>query len=327
MNAPFFKGSLLSSRASTASLYGIARTSNPRLWCGARVLRPGVCLATNVPRSFSTSHPLAVAIPDFLSRSCAPQPTTLKFFSDRIWNATHRSRISRVPRHLAGHTTTKATEFFMERFRERLNAIPSTVLLWTVLGLNGVVYAMWSFAYAKYRSTGDPGMYLWMRNNFTASMHNVSAGRIWTLLTSAFSHEGTAHILMNAFTLYFMAPAVMAMLGNTAFLSLYLGGGLTASLGSLWWHNNVKKQPQYASHGASGAIYAVISFFACVMPRAQFYFFAVLPIPAWAFVGGVFLWDGYSALQDQRGTTDTAGHIGGLLAGMAYYLRLRFRLF
>lgn len=44
--------------------------------------------------------------------------------------------------------------------------------------------------------------------------------------------------------------------------------------------------------GASGAIYSVMSFFACVSPQTKFYIFFVLPLPAWAAVGGVFLWDG-----------------------------------
>lgn len=44
----------------------------------------------------------------------------------------------------------------------------------------------------------------------------------WCLLTSAFSHEGTGHLAFNMITLFFMAPPVLAMLGNVGFLSLYL---------------------------------------------------------------------------------------------------------
>ena len=46
----------------------------------------------------------------------------------------------------------------------------------------------------------------------------------WTLLTCAFSHEGAAHIFVNAFTFYFMAPPVLGALGKRAFFVLYLGG-------------------------------------------------------------------------------------------------------
>jgi rhomboid-like protein len=47
---------------------------------------------------------------------------------------------------------------------------------------------------------------------------------------------------------YFMAPAVLSMLGNTAFLALYLGGGMFSSVTSLLYHN--KNHP--GSQGASG---------------------------------------------------------------------------
>lgn len=144
---------------------------------------------------------------------------------------------------------------------------------------------------------------------------------------------------MNLFTFYFMAPSVLTMLGTRSFLALYLGGrrlsralwshidyastgGLVSSLTSLWF-NNVFRPSQknnYSSHGASGtvsainsgqlrsfnslchiagAIYSIVSFFACVAPRAQFALFGIIPMPAWLVVTGVFLIDGYSALNNK----------------------------
>lgn len=44
----------------------------------------------------------------------------------------------------------------------------------------------------------------------------------WVLLTACFSHEGTAHILVNMLSLYFMAPPVLGILRNAGFLTLYL---------------------------------------------------------------------------------------------------------
>lgn len=41
-------------------------------------------------------------------------------------------------------------------------------------------------------------------------------------MTCCFSHESTGHIFLNMLTFFFMAPAVMSILGNTAFLTLYL---------------------------------------------------------------------------------------------------------
>jgi len=158
-----------------------------------------------------------------------------------------------------------------------------------------------------------------MAHNFLMSWRNIEEGRIWTIVTSCFSHSAAGHIFMNAFTFYFMAPPVLRLLGNTSFLLLYLGGGITCSVVSLLM-NKAVRQREGSSHGASGAIYSVVTFFACVAPRTTFYFFAVVPVPAWALVTGLFVWDGLSALTDRKTTVDGAGHVGGMLAGAAYFL-------
>lgn len=105
----------------------------------------------------------------------------------------------------------------------------------------------------------------------------------------------------------------------------------------------------------TGAIYSVLSFLACVAPRMTFQLYGIIPIPAWACVSGIFLWDSYQSLHssvsiqpaiyyfhsflegtndffvfemrnEQGGKTDTAGHVGGLLAGAIAFLKLRFRI-
>jgi membrane associated rhomboid family serine protease len=73
----------------------------------------------------------------------------------------------------------------------------------------------------------------------------------WTLLTACFSHEDTGHILLNGMSFFFMAPPVLALLGNMRFLALYLGGGLVSSTVSLVW-NALQGRPSQ-SHGASGS--------------------------------------------------------------------------
>ncbi|KAF7800017.1 hypothetical protein EIP86_011260 [Pleurotus ostreatoroseus] len=145
-------------------------------------------------------------------------------------------------------------------------------------------------------------------------------------LTSCFSHELTGHLLLNAFSFYFMAPPVLGALGNVGFLGLYLGGGIVSSFVSLWWNNDMK-HTHYSSHGASGALYSVITFFACAAPRTTFYLFAVVPMPAWLCVSGLFLYDAYSSVYERGGSTDTAGHVGGVLAGAAYFLAKALRIF
>ncbi|KAL8281100.1 hypothetical protein RQP46_006458 [Phenoliferia psychrophenolica] len=78
-------------------------------------------------------------------------------------------------------------------------------------------------------------------------------------------------------SLFFMAPPVMAMLGNSGFLALYLFAG------------------------ASGAVYGVLSYFAAAFPRTTFLIFFVLC------VSGLFAWDLWSTFNRPGGRTDSMG--------------------
>lgn len=82
-----------------------------------------------------------------------------------------------------------------------------------------------------------------------------------------------------------------------------------SSLAGIAWRNYTagKGQAQRSgAHGASGAIYSVISFFACMAPNATFALFGIIPMPAWAMVTGIFLYDGYSAINHQVSSSETS---------------------
>ncbi|KAJ4472276.1 hypothetical protein J3R30DRAFT_3524204 [Lentinula aciculospora] len=206
-----------------------------------------------------------------------------------------------------------------------LDQIPESFVFWGIIGLNGAVFIMWQLAQKRYEIERDPGSYIWMQKNFTSSWSNFASGRIWTAATAMFSHQGFQHILFNMFTFYFLARPVLSILGPRRFLSLYIGGGLVSSFGSMYWHNRIKHRDT-SSLGASGAVFAVNSFLACVAPKMIFQIYGIIPVPAWLFVSGVFVFDTVSAMSDKRRETDTAGHVAGILAGIAYYLLQRFGL-
>lgn len=46
----------------------------------------------------------------------------------------------------------------------------------------------------------------------------------------------------------------------------------------------------------TGAIYSIVTFYACAAPRTTFLLFAIVPVPAWLCVSGLFLWDTYSSI-------------------------------
>ncbi|KAI0346922.1 rhomboid-domain-containing protein [Trametopsis cervina] len=206
------------------------------------------------------------------------------------------------------------------------NGNPSQAIIWGILGLNGLVYLAWQKATSDAQS-GDPSLYIWLKQNFTNDLRNLREGRIWTLLTCCFSHSGTGHIFMNAFTFYFLAPPVLQLLGARSFLALYLAGGIFSSFGSTWFHNVFAPRVNYSSHGASGAVYSVVSFLACVAPTMTFQLYGIIPVPAWLLVTGVFLWDGSNAVRGVSNGIDTAGHVAGILGGIGFFLAKRFRLF
>ncbi|KAI0002993.1 hypothetical protein BJV74DRAFT_814735 [Russula compacta] len=246
-----------------------------------------------------------------------------KFRATDFFSATHRTASS------TGHARgDRKPPGLWQRLSRRFNRIPANYIVFGVLGINGVVFAGWSYVQifrgtVHARPPSAKWLARWLQDNFINSYENLREGRFWTLVTSTFSHTQPGHALLNGLTFWFLAPTALAVLGNTQFLVLYLTSGAFASLSSLAWNT----ERNYHSHGASGAIYALASFFAFAAPRAQFLLFFVLPMPAWACIGGIACFDVYNAFTRRFSTLDSAGHVGGLTAGALYWMmRARFRL-
>ncbi|KAH9007083.1 rhomboid-domain-containing protein [Lactarius hatsudake] len=244
-----------------------------------------------------------------------------KFHATDLFSATHRDALRHAPRR---HWRPVGP---FQRFRRRFDNTPPVYIIFGILGINGAVFAAWSYVQmfqgTLYRPPSAKWLARWLQDNFINSYENLRDGRFWTLVTSTFSHAQFGHALFNGLTFWFLAPTALTVLGNTQFLALYLGSGAFASLVSLVWN----KERNYHSHGASGAIYALASFFAFAAPRARFLLFFVLPMPAWACIGGIACFDVYNAFTRQFPSLDSAGHVGGLAGGALYWvLRTRLRL-
>ncbi|KAJ9105231.1 hypothetical protein QFC21_001596 [Naganishia friedmannii] len=173
-------------------------------------------------------------------------------------------------------------------------------VVYGLIGLNVAIYGLWQYANTSWSRFRDPSLYYWMTRNFIVSEANFAAGRFTS-----------SHIFLNMLGLYFIAPATVGLLGTTGFLGLYLGGGIISSLVSLGWHRLVtgnRGKPR-GSEGASGAIYASLAYFAAMFPQAKFLMFFIVPMPAWV----------------ATSMTDSAGHIGGIMAGVGFALISRGR--
>ncbi|TDL29311.1 rhomboid-domain-containing protein [Rickenella mellea] len=269
-------------------------------------LKPALLNSRRLSSAFFTSK---------LPVECFRAPSISSHLNLSRWYDSKNRALSRTRSRTGTHREHPSSD--PKRGTSWLDKIPHNVIVYGILGINGAVYLAWQYAESR-RSVGDPSLSIFLSKNLLMAWGNIQQGRIWTVLTSSFSHSTAGHIFMNAFTFYFMAPPVIRFLGNASFLRLYLGGGIIGSIVSLLANKSVRERGG-ASHGASAAIYSVVTFFACAAPTTTFYFFGVLPVPAWMLVSGLFVWDGLSTLSDRRTRTDGAGHVGGMLAGAAYF--------
>lgn len=167
-----------------------------------------------------------------------------------------------------------------------------------------------------------------MVKNFLVSWTTIGDGRIWTLLTSAFSHNMFFHLFINMFVLFNFGLMVENYLGAKRFLIFYLLAGITGSLLHCIVSAFLLHQPELLALGASGAISGVILLFALLYPREKIFIFGIIPIPAiWAavLINGIDL---LGLINQTRGALLPIGygaHLGGAFAGLIYFFMLRIR--
>ncbi|KAI8826207.1 uncharacterized protein EV422DRAFT_515774 [Fimicolochytrium jonesii] len=129
-------------------------------------------------------------------------------------------------------------------------AKPSLKLVYSIIGLNTTIFLLWRI----------PSLQPFMLRHFT---HHPLSGRSYTLLTSAFSHEGLLHLTFNMYALYGFGTLLQdRVLGSTEQMgAFYVSAAVLASLGShlfttLWLG---KYRAVKGSLGASGAIWATLT--------------------------------------------------------------------
>lgn len=131
------------------------------------------------------------------------------------------------------------------------------------------------------------------------------SGEWWRLITCCFLHIGVVHLLMNMYALLFVGTLLEPYLGKMRFFAAYLLTGITASVVSLWWHD------QSLSAGASGAIFGMYGVFLAMLTTNLIEKSARKPL---LFSIGAFVV--YNLVYSMGTNNDNAAHIGGLLSGM-----------
>jgi len=228
-------------------------------------------------------------------------------------------------------------------FESRLNSSDGKKAAINILLLNAAVFIGWQI----------PALRGWMTSHF---LHSPLSGKSYTLVTSAFSHQGLLHVGFNMFALVSFGSAAFDWLGTQQInhrdrepestwmyhaYAFYLLGGIFSSLLSHVVASRFRFPRIVAalttgsgatgaaaasatsilpSLGASGAIYATVTLSALAIPEASvaFIFLPWVQIPISAGVGGLVLLDMVGVWRGWR-VFDHWAHLGGAAFGVFYY--------
>jgi membrane associated rhomboid family serine protease len=146
----------------------------------------------------------------------------------------------------------------------------------------------------------------------------IRRGEQLRMLSSGFLHADYNHLIFNMLTLYFFAGIVIAYVGVTQFVLIYLASLILGSILSFYFHKN---EPYYSAVGASGAVMGILYAAILFIPNQNLYLFFAIPVPAWIFGVAYLLYSIYG-MKNKLGNIGHDAHVGGAIAG--YLLTIIF---
>lgn len=150
----------------------------------------------------------------------------------------------------------------------------------------------------------------------------------WRIISHGFVHADWIHLLVNMFTFWSFGGYIESAFndlgfGKWAFLTLYFGGMIAASISDVIRYWNAE---WYTSIGASGAVSAVLFAAIFLNPWDKILLFAVIPIPGILFGVLYLAYCQYMARQGGDNINHNA-HFYGAVFGFIFPILLEPRLF
>ncbi|KAH7393926.1 hypothetical protein DE146DRAFT_111936 [Phaeosphaeria sp. MPI-PUGE-AT-0046c] len=230
---------------------------------------------------------------------------------------------SRLPR--TSHLGLSRPRFFSSSdYAYESNTAANKRVLYALMGLNIGIFGYGAYTQAQAQAGFQEPWIKFMRNmtcNYTDVTRN---GAWWTTMTSTFTHIGLGHLASNMFTLYFLGGFLcqLPIITPSRYLTIALGAGVLGSVGFLY-QRYLKAGRNGIDHtrglGFSGALMGLTSVAACLAPHTKFSIYGIIPVPLWGLCAAYGIYDGYY-LNDNNSRIGHAGHLGGLVFGLAYYL-------
>ena len=137
----------------------------------------------------------------------------------------------------------------------------------------------------------------------------TTGGQWWRLFSCMFLHGGLIHLALNMWVLWNVGRLVERLLGNVAFVVVYVFSGLIGSAASVFFH------PHITSVGASGAIFGLFGALVGLLARHH----GTIPMEIIKSLrGSAITCIGINLILGRMiPGIDNAAHIGGLVAGFA----------
>lgn len=185
---------------------------------------------------------------------------------------------------------------------QRVHTLGRSYITLSIIAANGLVYLLMVLNGVHFMQPSSEDLVTWGANFGPLTL----SGAWWRMLSCCFVHIGLVHLLFNMYALWQVGFFLEVILGRFRLVVVYLLCGITGSMLSLYVH------PETVSAGASGAIFGLYGFFLALL-FSKFIHESVRN----ELLQSVLLFVGYNLFLGLRGGVDNAGHIGGLLGGLA----------